>query len=146
MIGEIHGPEFQSPSQPQSQSQSLSPMQPQTPSQSPSQSQLQISPDLPPPDWMPQVEGAARRQLEWQTQKRLKLSKNRANLLNVRDEEREVDYNFKRRKAAVPQQSVFSNLVQQFEKVQEDLVAKESPTMGWAKMVNNHIMTFPKDQ
>lgn len=102
--------------------------------------------DQPPTSWMPQVNDAARRQLEWQTNKRIKLAKNKNNLLEVPDEERQVDHRFKRGKPAA-QQGVFTGLIDHFEQMKEQLQVKDANSSSkWARMVNAHIMAFPPNQ
>lgn len=98
--------------------------------------------DNPPPSWMPQVKDASRRQLEWQTEKRLNLAKNKKNLLEVSDAERTVDPNFKRPRLT-PQQGVFKDLIHQFESIKKELSTRDTnSSMKWAQLVNAHIVQF----
>lgn len=100
----------------------------------------------PPATWLPGVKDAARRRLEWITDKRMKLAQGKDALLHIDDEQRQIDPNFKKRKVPAKQSGSFDGLIQHFETLKTNMMTSERSSWSWARMVNYHILKFPEDR
>lgn len=95
--------------------------------------------DMPPPDWLPIVKEAAQRQKEWETAKKIKLAKNASMILEVDEDNREVDTDFRKRKQPSNKNELFKIAIKDVEAIRTLAAPQVAPKSSFARMLARKV-------